>query len=50
MLVRLDPVRSADPPTISGIMAANTLRTSSDLVGGENEGGGGKVKKVGDTG
>ena len=32
MLVRLDPVRSADPPMISGMMAANTFNTSSDLM------------------
>ena len=32
MLVRLDPVRSADPPMISGMMAARTFNTSSDLI------------------
>jgi hypothetical protein len=33
-LVKLDPVRSAEPPTISGIAAASVLRTSSDLATG----------------
>ena len=31
-LVRFEPVRSADPPTISGIAAARVFSTSSDLV------------------
>jgi hypothetical protein len=33
-LVKLDPVRSAEPPTISGMAAARVLRTSSDLATG----------------
>ena len=43
MLVRLDPVRSADPPTISGMIAARTFNTSSDLGVDDSDDGGSGV-------
>ena len=45
----MDPVRSADPPTISGITAANAFNTSSDLSRDEKRDKGGWKEKMSDV-